>query len=482
MKRLGLSLICLFILSIAVVDVESQRRFDLERERTRLWEWLADRHAELGDEAKRRQLYPQARSEYNRARVLVEDHRNAMRGLGFRQRRGAWVEEDPMPERPELAGEELAEASMAFREHRERVFQRCADRVQQAIDRANRAEDSEAARILASDLLFYDPENAEARRSRGHVRHENDWMPEFVLEWRKAGLDRVERASDGTPVEALDHDEEKIGVTFAKRESTHMRARAGTEERAAELHRLAEATMWRAMDVLGRTEEPFGRGLRFTASHVQRHEFEAILKEVMELDQERLIFVLRLSGHGTRNPWGFMTRAPGPLGATDQLCNTIAVRVMESTREGSGLSQPWISVGFSYMITSQTLGTTSTVRYTLEPRGRTSAGESVEPELTRRSGTPEALREIALNMVTWGSDVPLTELINTGVNDMTQHHAAKSFALMEFFFDRYNREARAWLRMPVAEQAERESEIVDSFGKPLSELEEEWKQWVLEQY
>jgi hypothetical protein len=482
MTRFGLSLICLIILSLAVVDVESQRRFDLERERTRLWEWLADRHAELGDEAKRRQLYPMARREYNRARVLVENHRNAMRGLGFRQRRGGWVEEDPMPERPDLDGDTLAEASMAFQEQRERVFQRCADRVQQAMDRANRAEDPQAARILASDLLFYAPDNEEARRLRGHVRHENDWMPDFVQRWRESGLDRVERATDGDVVEALDHDEEKIGTTFSKRESAHMRARAGSDERAAELHRLAEATMWRAMDVLGRTEDPFGGGLRFTASHVQRHEYEAILRDVIEVEQERLNFVLRLSGHGTRNPWGFMTRAPGPIGATDQLCNTIAVRVMETTREGRTLSQPWISVGFSYMITSQTLGTTSTVRYTLEPRGRTTAGDPPTPELTRRSGTPEALREIALNMVTWGPDVPLTELIHTEVNDMTLNHAAKSFALMEFFFSRYEREARAWLRMPVADRGERESELVDSFGKSLAEIEAEWKDWVLEHY
>jgi hypothetical protein len=65
---------------------------------------------------------------------------------------------------------------------------------------------------------------------------------------------------------------------------------------------------------------------------------------------------------------------------------------------------------------------------------------------------------------------------------MTLNHAAKSFALMEFFFSRYEREARAWLRMPVADRGERESELVDSFGKSLAEIEAEWKDWVLEHY
>jgi hypothetical protein len=250
------------------------------------------------------------------------------------------------------------------------------------------------------------------------------------------------------------------------------------------MHRNAEAAMKRAMELLGKEGAPFGRH-KYTILHLQNfEEFEAMLTKVLKLEGDELEFGLQLSGYGQSKPYGYFTWANTEGGADDMLCNTIALRVLAHAQE-EGLADrvPWVDTGWGYFVTSHTLGTTLTQRYTMKKEGATTTGAPVIPEFTKKAGTPDLLREVALYSIRHDRDIPLRQLDATEVNDMQQEHAAKSFSFMEFIYATQPDKARAWLKAGGDNKAEdRIKKMEQHFGKPLEELENDWREWVLLNY
>jgi tetratricopeptide (TPR) repeat protein len=467
---------------MATVAAPAQRVMSLEEEQARLWSAFADAHADIGNAYARAQLFEDARAQLYYALSLDPDHQRARRWLGYRRVRGEWVEDSPLPEKSPLTEEEKAEARVRPDENRQRLYQRSANRALSRVEAARDAGELRTARILAHEVLYYDPDNAVARELRGHARDGAQWVPGFSAPWRDAGRKLVQTASEGDDWPGEDEQAKAIETTFVRRQSQHLAVRTSfDEERAREMHRHAEATLNRAMELLGVEDRPFG-GHRFTLTHLRSVlQYHAMLEKVLKLEGTQLDFARRMAGHSQREPWGFVCRGDAP-GADDMMGNTISIRVLEQFREGQGVSQPWITTGFSYLVTSQSLGTCSTTRYRLVERPITGASHQEMPEFTRKSGTPEHLRHTILNEVIHKRDLPLNELVHVDTNDMVLEYAAKAFSLMEFFFAEHEEATRKWLAGGRAPRQERVKQLEEHFGMKINELEIAWREWVLAKY
>lgn len=475
---------CLVALLLSLTPVSATADgFDVEGERAKLWEWLADKHVDLGDAYAKAELYTFARKQYDRARELEPDNRKAWQGLGFRKKGDSWVPDKPLPEQDAVGGQDYLDAINKLKPERDKTWEKCADRCRKLVEKAQKT-DARAAKILAVDLLYYSPDDADARKLRGHLQHEEVWRPEFAKTWREEGRKILEGEGFGEAYELEDEQAKLIGATFATRESEWLITRTTYDvTRAKMLHRAALATIKRATELMGVTEAPFG-GHKYTITQLQnKDEYEAMLMKVLTLEGDKLEFARRLSGHGQSKPYGYFCWSNSDTGANDMLCNTIALRVLAHHQDGKSDRAPWIDTGWGYFVTSHVLNTTMTRRYTIEKAGATASDHEVIPEFTKKSGSPELLREVALYNVIFDRDIPMRELIATKINDLQQGHAAKSFSFMEFAFANYKDAAQKWLRSGGQQEAkDRVTAIETAFGKSLEELENEWREWVLLNY
>lgn len=482
MKRAFTCLAVILILGAICAPTHADG-FDVEGERTKLRGWLADKHADLGDEYKKVQVYTLARRQYDRARELEPDNRKAWQGLGFRKKGDVWVIDEALPDENGVVGNDYLEAIKKPNEEKDKTWEKCADRCRRLVEKAQKS-DTRAARILAIELLYYVPDDPEARKLRGHVQHEEVWRPGFAKSWREEGMKILADESFGEALEGDDEQAKEIGSSFARRESESLITRTSHDvTRAKMLHRAALATMKRSAEMLGVETPPFG-GHQYTITHLQsKDEYEAMLSKVLKLEGKELEFAKRLAGHGQSKPYGYFCYAGSDTSADDMLCNTVSLRVLAHAQGGGGNRAAWVNTGFSYFITSHVLNTTMTRRYTIEKEGATASDHEVIPEFTKKSGSPELLREVALYNLTFERDVPLRTLIATEINDLQQSHAAKAFSFIEFAFANHKEAAQKWLKGGGKSEAkDRVAAMEAAFGKSLEELENEWREWVLLNY
>jgi hypothetical protein len=141
-----------------------------------------------------------------------------------------------------------------------------------------------------------------------------------------------------------------------------------------------------------------------------------------------------------------------------------------------------LKTGFSYLVTSQVIARCGTTRYTMKKLGQTGSDFDALPEFSKKSGSPEQLRDVILNEVIRGRDLPLEKLTQVGVNDMTIEYAAKGFSLMEYCFAKYPDATREWLKATAPKADGRIAIIEKHLGKKVDELEKEWRAWVLMNY
>lgn len=485
MRALTAALLVLLVAPIAVAqDPKPPAPFEFDKERAKAWDYLADKHADLGDEYKKAQVFGDARKQYDRARQLVPDLVKAWKGLGYQKRGGEWVPDKLLPDKEVLDAAKLIEARKKPDDKKAKEFVRCAERCKRLMEDARKAGDERARRIAAIDLLYYSPEDAEARKLRGQVKDGDDWLPDFAKAWRDTGRKAMEAGTFGEEVTGEDAQAKEIGARFWRRESAFLVVRTTVDEtRAKMMHRAVEANTKRAMELLGVKDQPFGAGRKFTLTQVNTEAlWTAMLTKVMKLEGDNLEFTRKLQGTYTRDPSGFMTRGVFDASADDMIGNSTVIQLMYRARGQGGDTPPWVTVGFSYLITSQVLGTCSTVRYTIEQKGATASSHNVIPEFTKKSGSPDLLREVALSEVVFGKDPALARMLMLETNDMDQSAAAKAFSLMEFFFSQYADKARKWLNTPAPDKKERVKELEEAFGKPLADLETEWREWVLGRY
>ncbi|MBZ0135777.1 MAG: hypothetical protein K8I27_05350 [Planctomycetes bacterium] len=483
MKHALTSFAVIFFMCVAYAPANAGD-FDLPSERAKLREWLADKHADLGDEYAKVLIFTIARKQYDRARELEPDNRKAWQGLGYKKKGDNWVLDEALPEEDGVSGREYLEAIKKPDEEKAKTWEKCADRCRKLMDKAAKAGDARAARILAIDLLYYLPDDPEARKLRGHSLHEEAWRPDFVKAWREEGKNIHEGEGFGDELEGEDEQAKLIGATFARRKSEWLITRTTYDvTRAKLLHRAALATIKRATELLAIDKPPFG-GHQYTITHLQTQpEYESMLTKVLQLEGSDLEFAKRLAGHGQSKPYGYFCWSNSDTGANDMLCNTIALRVLAHHQDGKSDRAPWIDTGWGYFVTSHVLNTTHTRRYTLEQAGATASDHEIIPEFTKKSGSPELLREVALYNISFDRDVPMRELIATKINDMQQSHAAKSFSFMEFAFANHKEAAQKWLKSGGQQEAkDRVAAIETAFGKSLEELENEWREWVLLNY
>lgn len=484
MKSVLTTLIGLALLVAIAVPGRAGDEFNYEGERARLHEFLADKHVDVGDEYKKALVFTLARKQYDRARELEPENKKAWKGLGYKQKSGKWVPDELMPDKDGVSGQQYLEALKKPGEKRKEAYDKCAERCRKLVEKAQGAGDLRSARIFAIDLLYYAPEDAAAHKLRGHEREGDNWVPGFAKKWRDEGHKIVDAASFGDEVEGEDEQATAIGAKFNRRQSEWLMARTTHDNpRVKFLHRNGDATIKRALELLGKDGAPFG-GHQYTILALQSgDEYDAMLEKVLKLEGDKLAFAKRLSGHGQSKPYGYFCWSNTDASADDMLCNTVALRVLAHAQSGSSDRAPWVDTGFGYLVTSQVLGTTMVQRYTLKEIGATTADDEVIPEFTKKSGTPELLREVALYNVNFDRDIPLEQLVATETNDMQQAHAAKAFSFMEFIYDQHAEQARKWLKRGGAKTAgERIKALEEDFGKPLAELETAWREWVLANY
>jgi len=480
----ALMLLLLLVPGVVAQDPKPPAPFDFAKERLKAWEYLADKHADLGDDYKKAKVFTEARKQYDRARELVADLPRAMKGLGFEKQRGEWVQKEILPPKDEGTPAQVAEARKKPDDGKLKDYTRCADRCRKLLDATRKAGTELEQRQAASDLLYYAPDDAEARKLRGHIKDGDDWLPDFAKTWRDQGRKLMEKGSFGDVLEGEDEQAKLIGATFWRRQSELLVVRTSVDEtRAKMMHRAVQVNTQRAMELLAIKEFPFGPGRKYTLTQVNTTEqWEAMLTKVLKLEGDTLEFNRKLAGTYTREPVGFMTRASVDASADDMIGNSTVIQILVNHRGKGGDNPPWLTTGWGYLVTSQALGTTQTLRYTLDTQGQTSSSRNIIPEFSKKGGTPELLREVALHDVTFSKDMPLAALLLLKVNDIDQSAAAKSFSLMEFLFQSYSDQTRKWLSAAPAADKERVQELEQAFGKPLADLETEWRQWVLARY
>jgi hypothetical protein len=472
------------LLLLAIFVPARAADFDYEKERLKLWEFLAAKHAELGDEYKKALIFTRARKQYDRARELEPDNRKAWQGLGYKKKEDKWVPDELMPDKDGVSGKEYLAALEKPEDEKKKVWEKCAERARKVMQAANKAGDVRAATIAAIDVLYYAPDDAEARKLRSYERAGDEWAPAFARKWRDEGHKIVEAASFGEELEGDDEQAKAIGVTFYRRGSEWLEVRTTlADPRAKFMHRCAEATIKRALELLGKEGSPFGT-YKYTLTQLQdQKEYEAMLTKVLKLEGDELEFGKRLSGYNQRTPYGYITVASPDSSADDMLCNTVALRVLGHAQKGESDRAPWVDTGWGYFVTSHTLGSTMTQRYSMKEVGATTTGEEIIPEFTKKAGTPDLLREVVLYNIRHGADIPLEKLAGTQVNDMQQAHAAKSFSFMEFIYATQPEKARAWLKAGGDKKIEDQIKKIEAhFNKPLNELENDWREWVLVNY
>jgi len=103
-----------------------------------------------------------------------------------------------------------------------------------------------------------------------------------------------------------------------------------------------------------------------------------------------------------------------------------------------------------------------------------------DPKVDTR--TPEGLRARVLGNLRVNKDIPLRVLAATELNDMKPDHAAKSFSMFEYFFERHKEAALKWLKGRPASKAKELENFCKALGKSAEEIDEAWKQWVLLNY
>ncbi|CAG0930878.1 hypothetical protein PLCT1_01543 [Planctomycetaceae bacterium] len=479
MKRAFLPLLALFLLHGAV----AAEGFDFDAEKKRLLEQLADGHCDLGKQYKGKLLYTDARAHYNRALLLVDQFADAMKGLGFEKSGGTWkeVEKNKMPEKNGVSGAEETKVRKELEAKRDSIYARLAAKIKDVAKRAKAGGKDLEANILLSYVPFYAPDDKEFREGRGHVKVGEDWMPSWAKLAAEHGADVLKAASEGEIDPAEDPQAKEIGVKFYVRKGKHVIARATeSDERVKRLHKVIEGTITLSAELLVSERKPFNGTQLFTVLQT-REQYLAMVDKFSGKSGADLELARKLSGCNQQKPWGFFCFQPLWPGGDDMHSNTVAINMLAGYRR-SGDSEPWIDTGFSYLITARLLGTTNTIRYTVQDVGDTAVKGQDDLNMNKTSGGPAKLRQVALELAQSVKDTPLVTLAGTALNALKLQQAAKSFSFMEFIFQKYPEEARKWLAMIPGKGVAEIANLEKAFSKTATELDKEWREWVLVTY
>lgn len=481
MKRAAYALLLALFLNSAVV---AQAAFDFQAEREKLLELLADEHTDIGREFAKATIYSDARFHFSRAVVLVREFDKAMKAQGYEKKDGRWVlnPKDALPLKDGLSGDKLTAERERLGKKRDAAYKRLADKIRAAARRARDAQAAEDALALESFLNYYAPDDAEARKARGHVKIGEEWGPSFAKAAREAGAKHLQEAGEGEKVAEEDPQGKVIGARLWVRKGTHIVARAvESDDRAARLHRVLEGIVRLGRDTL-KVEGPVFNGRQFTGTVVQRQEqYLAMVEKLSGKTGSDLELARKLAGSSQKDPWGFFCREGGWPSGDDMLGNTVAINVLYSCR--GGVSEPWINTGFSYLMTGRLLGTTNTVRYTVKEEGQTAVGGGAEePDLKKKSEGPQKLRALALFQAQTQTDTSLRALAVLDLNSLNMEHAAKAFSFFEFLFEKHPDKARQWLKLKPGQKAAEIANLEKALGVTVEELDSQWRRWVLTSY
>lgn len=479
MRRTAFSLLAILVF-FSTLNADG---FDYEAERRRMLEALADGHCDLGKQYKAKLLYTDARAHYNRALALVEFYPDAMRGLGFEKQGAAWREDEKkkMPEKNGVAAAEEVKIRKELEPKRDQTYDRLAKKIKDFARRAKAAGMEKESAFLLSYIPFYAPDDKEFREGRGHVKVGDDWMPGFARLGLERGYDILKAAPEGEADGAEDPQGKEIGVKFWVRRGKLVVARATeSDARAKRLHQVLEGTVTLCAEILVSDRKPYSGTQYFTVLQT-REQYLAMVEKFSGKSGADLELAKKLSGCNQQNPWGFFCFQTMWPGGDDMHSNTAAIHMLSSYRK-SGESEPWITTGFSYLITSRLLGTSSTVRYTVQEQGDTVVKGQEELSLNKTAGGPAKMRQVALELAQTGKDASLTQLAGTPLNALKLPQAAKAFSFMEFIFVSYPDQARAWLATSPGKGVAEIPNLEKAFGKTAADLDKEWREWVLVTY
>ncbi len=479
MKRALIPLLSLLVL-VGSVNADG---FDYDAERAKMLDSLADGHCDLGKAYKDKKLFTDARAHFNRALILVDQYTDAMRGLGFEKSGNGWKEDEKkkLPEKNGVAGAEETKARKELESKRDAAYERLARKIKDVAKRAKSAGLENESAMLLSYVPFYAPNDKEVRDARGHVKVGEDWMPGFARIAAERGADVLKAASEGEADSAEDPQGKEIGVKFYVRKGKHVIARATeSDERVKRLHKVIEGTITLSAELLVSERKPFN-GTQFFTVVQTREQYLAMVDKFSGKSGADLELARKLSGCNQQKPWGFFCFQPLWPGGDDMHSNTVAINMLAGYRR-SGDSEPWIDTGFSYLITARLLGTTNTIRYTVQDVGETAVKGQDDLNMNKTAGGPAKMRQVALELAQAGKDTPLPQLAATQLNAMKLEQAAKAFSFMEFIFTKYPEQARKWLATAPEKGVAEIPNLEKALGKTAADLDKEWREWVLVTY
>ncbi|MCC6574905.1 MAG: hypothetical protein IT462_14090 [Planctomycetes bacterium] len=477
---------CLLLWFVSGVMVAGE--YDFATERSRVYSYLASEHATLGNEYAKLGLNRDARFHYDRARVLVPDHPEAMKGLGYKRQDGKWVFDRGLAENDAILDvHKRAEARKAPDKKRGAFYEKARERTRELAVNAADAGQVENAALAWAELLYYDAFDKEANEKLGRSKDERgNFLGAALIRAREAGKKLLKEGSEGK-ADGEDEQGEAIGAKLYRRKGGPIVARSTeSDKRAAKLHRICDATVTLCHELLGITEPLINEKNPYTVTSVQEEkQYVAMVEQFSGKSGEGLKHSLKLNGTATKTPWGYVSlEGKGDLAVAttdDMLAHLTASMVLTKHRVES--SPAWVSVAFTYFVTGRVLGTTRAVRYSMTKAETTSARPDDSPDrVVDDAKTPQGLRVYVLRTLRENRDISLFSLAPKSLNDLGVEQAATAFSWLEFMFERYPESTRRWLKERAAREQAELLIIERVFGKTIKELQVEWRAWVLCNY
>ncbi len=171
----------------------------------------------------------------------------------------------------------------------------------------------------------------------------------------------------------------------------------------------------------------------------------------------------------------------------DYTLDNIIHQLSYDIRNSSGYTctNPWIDIGFDYLMTSELVCTTL---YTEKQDFEDKYGNKKQD--TMRVENPDYLRKIIFENVLKNTDPSVDSILRKKNSaEFDKISECKAVSLMEFLMDKYNKKTIDMMtelrngKFEFYELINKGEKILNkAYGKTPAELDSEWKEWVLENY
>jgi hypothetical protein len=463
---------------------------------------LAGDHEKFGNKYQKAGDIPEAIKQYRFAIYLDTDHAQARKAMGYVRRDGRWFIDSLLTPEPDVDPSKLSEAERKKHEEKLAKIDEASAKVDSEVNKhggkagkdmlewhgklskAGATEHAARALVLAA---WFMPDDKDINEARGFLLHKGVYRHPRLASQVDAAAKAIADVPKGKVMEGEDPQQSALNLTALHRQKhddyPYASRSTTSESRAGRILQVMLGIDARVRAVLATDKKPNFRSGVFTLSEFKsKQEFSDFINKYDTSDDKRKEFILKLSGTGSNNPYGFVTWHTNSGSGDDMAAHNVAVALMENLRRRQ--TDPWVGRGFGYMMTGQMLGTTATRFYTItEKKGRTEVrGKDSEPVFRRERSGPDRMRQICVEMLLLDQDITFHELSKTHTNDMTERHVSKSLGLMEMLLCSRPEAFSKWLMEGTGAPDQDLKNLLGVLGMEDADLQKAWQDWVLAHY